>query len=72
MSTVKESICCKEIENIMLLLNGEEETAEARPQCIIQHAGFRDICLSIHILTVALYSHHHRYGTSDIPTDENR
>lgn len=68
-STERESICCNEIEQFVELLDDEETT---RPQCIVHHVGFRDVCLSRPVLTVALYSHRHRYGTSDIPTDENR
>ena len=30
------------------------------------------VCLNRAVLTVALYSHRHRYGTSDVPVDENR
>jgi len=26
----------------------------------------------LHLLTVALYSHHHKYGTSNVPADENK
>ena len=69
-NTERESICCNEIEQFVQLLDSEE--TESCPQCIIYHAGFRDVCLSRAVLTVALYmySHRHRYGTSDIPTDE--
>ena len=70
MNMERESICCSETEQLVQLFDGVE--AEARPQCITEHVGFRDVCLSRHVLTVSLYSHCHRYGTSDFPTDENR
>ena len=56
----------------MQLLDEAEEEAESRPLCITQHEEFRYICLRRSVLTVALYIHRHRYGTSDVPTDENR
>ena len=74
MSTERESICCNEIEQLVQLLDAivDGVETESRPECIIRHAGFREVCLSRVVLTVSLYSHRHRYGTSDIPTDENR
>ena len=48
------------------------DDTESRPQCITQHADFNDVCLCRAFLTVSLYSHRHRYGTNDVPTDENR
>ena len=42
------------------------------PECITEHQDFSNICLCRAVLTVALYSHRHRYGTGDIPTDANR
>ena len=70
MSTERESICCKEIEQLAQLLgSGNESNLES--QCITRHVDFTDVCLCRAVLTVALYSHHHRCGTSDVPEDEN-
>ena len=68
MNSEKESICCQEIsEMVQLLVEGN-----VRPECITEHQDFSNICLCRAVLTVALYSHRHRYGTGDIPTDANR
>ena len=76
MSTERELICCNKIEQLIQLLDavvdGVETETESRPECIICHAGFRDVYLSRVVLTVSLYSHRHQYGTSDILTNENR
>ena len=69
MNTEKESVCCREIEQLARLLDSETESP---PQCITRHADFANVCLCRAVLTVALYSHRHRYGTSDVPEDENR
>ena len=52
------------MEMVQLLDGGD-----VRPECITEH---QDVCLCRAVLTVALYSHRHRYGTGDIPTDANR
>jgi len=70
MNTERESICCSEVEELVQLL--DEIETESRPQCITQHTDFTNVCLCRAVLTVSLYSHRHRYGTSDVPTDENR
>ena len=46
--------------------------AGSHPDCITEHVDFSTVCLNRAVLTVALYSHRHRYGTSDVPADENR
>ena len=66
-STEKESLCFKEIEQLVQLLDGME--TGIRPDCITKHMDFSIVCLN---RAVALYSHRHRYGTSDVPADENR
>ena len=71
MSTERESICCKEIEQLARLLSSEGESS-LESQCITRHVDFTNVCLCRAVLTVALYSHPHRYGTSDVPDDENR
>ena len=71
MSTERESICCKEIEQLAWLLSSEGESS-LESQCITRHVDFTNVCLCRAVLTVALYSHRHRYGTSDVPEDENR
>ena len=68
MNSEKESICCQEIAEMVQLL----DEGDVRPECITEHQDFSNICLCRAVLTVALYSHRHRYGTGDIPTDANR
>ena len=71
MNTEKESICCREVKQLAQLLDSESKAASF-PQCITRHADFTNICLCRGVLTVALHSHRHRYGTHDVPEDENR
>ena len=68
MNSEKESICCQEIAEMVQLL----DEGDVCPECITDHQDFSNICLCRAVLTVALYSHRHRYGTGDIPTDANR
>ena len=67
-NTETESICCSEVQQLVQLL----DDTESHPQCITQHADFNNVCLWRAVLTVSLYSHCHRYGRNDVPTDENR
>ena len=67
MSTARESICCKEIEELAVLLLGDPP-----PTCITQHPEFHSACLCRIVLIIAFHSHRHRYGESDVPTDEHR
>ena len=68
MNSEEESICCKEIAEMVQLL----DEGDLRPECITEHQDFSNVCLCRAVLTVSLCSHCHRYGTGDIPTDENR
>lgn len=70
MSTQRESICCNEVDKIRELL--EDSALDARPPCITEHTDFTNVCLCRAVLTVSLHSHRYHYGTSDVPTDENR
>ena len=67
MPTARESLCCKEVEKMVALLNGDPP-----PACITQHPDFGNVCLCRAVLTVSLHSHRYHYGASDVPTDENR
>ena len=67
MNSGKESICCEEIAEIVHLL-----WRRCHLECITEHQDFSNVCLCRAVLTVALCSHHHRYGTGNIPTDANR
>ena len=42
------------------------------PACITQHPDFQSACLCRAVLIIAYHSHRYRYGTGDIPSDENR
>ena len=90
MNSEKKSICCKEIAEIVPLL----DEGDAHPECITEHQDFSysgvadplekikararvrsnqrvgyarldfsNVCLCRAVLTVALYSHRHRYGS---------
>ena len=60
-------VCCQEIDKIKALLVGDPI-----PACITHHPEFSSACLCRTVLTIAGHGHRHRYGTSSIPTDENR
>ncbi|XP_065900520.1 P2X purinoceptor 7-like isoform X1 [Dysidea avara] len=70
MATQRESICCKEIEQINSLLEGDG--LAVRPVCISEHADFSNVCLCRAVLMVTLHSHRYHYGSADEPVDENR
>ena len=55
MATQRESICCKEIEQINSLLEGDG--LAVRPVCISEHADFSNVCLCRAVLMVTLHSH---------------
>ena len=67
MATLGESLCCKEVEKMVALLDGDP-----RPPCITQHPDFASVCLCRAVLTVAFHSHRFHYGITDVPTDDNR
>ena len=67
MATSRESLCCQEVEQMVALLDGDSP-----PSCITQHPDFASVCLCRAVLTVSLHSYRYHYGTSDIPTDDNR
>ena len=52
---------------MVALLDGDSP-----PSCIMQHVDFASVCLCRAVLTVSLYGYRYRYGTSDVPTDDNR
>jgi len=64
----RESICCKELEQTMSIL--EECDPLTCPKCVTQHSEFATVCLCRTVLLVSLHSHHH--GSSDVLDDENR
>ena len=67
MATSRESLCCQEVEQMVALLDGDSP-----PSCIMQHVDFASVCLCRAVLTVSLYGYRYHYGTSDVPTDDNR
>ena len=67
MPTQRESIFCNEIDNIRA-----DPTLHTYPPCITEHRDFANVCLCRAVLTVSLHGHRFHYGTSDVPTDENR
>ncbi|XP_033741771.1 uncharacterized protein LOC117328353 [Pecten maximus] len=61
MTTVKECICCTEID----LVNHQTETAELN--CITDHEAFIANCLNRHVLHVSMYEYMENVG----PFDDN-
>ena len=70
MPTQRESICCNEVDKTRELF--EDPTLHTCPSCITEHRDFANVCLCKAVLTVSLHGHRFNYGTSDVPTDENR
>ena len=67
MDTERESVCCKEIDNINDLL-----VSDPLPSCIIAHPEFANVFLNRTVLNIAFHAYRHHYGISDVPSDENR
>ena len=70
MPTQRESICCKETEQLKCLV--EDPCLEVQPTCITQHADFNHVCLCRTVLAVSLYAHLHRYEGVEVPDDEKK
>ena len=70
MSTQRESICCKEIEQTLAIL--DEPGLTTCPECVTQHTDFATVCLCQTVLLVSLHIHCYHHSSSDIPDDENR
>ena len=70
MSTHRESICCKELEQTLFIL--EDSGPATHPVCVTQHTDFATVCLCRTVLLVSLHSHRYHHGSSDVPDDENR
>ena len=70
MDTSRELICYKEIEQIQSIPWLSD--GDSSPVCITMHPEFSNTCLSRTVLTIAFHGYVHCYGSSDIPSDENR
>ncbi|XP_071496157.1 uncharacterized protein [Diadema antillarum] len=63
MPTIKESICCKEIGQVVLKMDKYAGYDESKAlDCITEHHGFRNVCLDIDVLETAYYQYRQQYG----------
>ena len=58
MHTVQESICCKEIQQIVDKMDEYPEELD----CIMAQPGFRSVCLDRFVLETAYYQFVQQYG----------
>lgn len=65
METVVESICCREIEAVSQTME-----IEGVHSCIIDHTGFRSVCLDEWVLRIAYYAYRQQFG--EIQQDGNQ
>ena len=61
MPTVRESICCCEIERVELKMNESENSV----CCITEHEGFSSVCLNVWVLQTAYCSYRYHYGDAE-------
>ena len=62
MPTVRESLCCQEIYEVMETIN-EVAVDGAVPLCITVHEGFESVCLNRWVLRTAAYQTRQQYGS---------
>ena len=67
MPTAQESVCCCEVEKIILRL---QESGD-KVKCITEHQGFEPVCLNVWVLQVAYFQYRQHYGTSNVPKTDN-
>ena len=66
MFTVDESICCKEIEQVVHKITEEDSPVS----CVTEHQGFNPVRLNIHVLQTAYFAYKQIHGVLDKPTEE--
>lgn len=68
MPTVKESVCCKEVEKVVKKMDEYKENDNLK--CITEHLGFRSVCLDKHVLDVAYDQYRQQYDIEMSANDE--
>ena len=63
MPTVRESICCKEVDRVVLKMDryADEADEEASLDCVTEHPGFGTVCLDVYVLETAYYQYRQQY-----------
>ncbi|KAK3091822.1 hypothetical protein FSP39_022904 [Pinctada imbricata] len=65
MPTVKENLCCQEVNKIIEEIQEEMKLTDVKEiKCITQHPGFASVCLDRHVLKTAYYSYRQDYGVN--------
>lgn len=58
MRTIRESLCCKEVQRVMEKVDEYPEELD----CITAHPGFRSVCLDRYVLETAYFQYVQQYG----------
>ncbi|XP_041362017.1 uncharacterized protein LOC121377987 [Gigantopelta aegis] len=66
MPTVGESRCCKEIDQVNEKIKAYSERYGAESlACIVDHPGFKPVCLNVWVLEAAYYDYTHHYSKEE-------
>ena len=65
MTTVHESICCRESFEILEKIEEYGNSIE----CIVRHPGFESVCLNVWVLQTAGFQHTQEYGQGSLNGD---
>lgn len=68
MPTVKESVCCKEVEKVIKKMDEFKENDNLK--CITEHPGFKTVCLDKDVLDTAYYQYSVQYDIEMSANDE--
>ncbi|XP_033646581.1 uncharacterized protein LOC117305813 [Asterias rubens] len=68
MPTVKESICCKEVERVVAKM--DEFVLDV--DCITEHPGFSAVCLNLWVLETALWEYNQAYNPPEQEVTQNQ
>ncbi len=68
MPILKESVCCKEIDQVVHKMDEYEDDLN----CITDHPGFKAGCLDKWVLDIAYYHYRQDYGNARQDASENQ
>lgn len=67
MPILKESVCCKEIDQVVERMDEENEL-----NCITEHTDFDPVCLNRGVLNTAFMQYRQQYGAVRPDVTENQ
>jgi hypothetical protein len=68
MPAVRESVCCKEINQVVQKM----DNIEADLNCITEYPGFHSVCLDQWVLETAYFQYRQQYGQGRHNATENQ